>query len=179
MEAERLLPSVKARHSMNTNKYGPSFWNVSASLPLISGNFAVRQWPHRTVPPPYYWSGSMEWSANKGESTERSHPMTRKWKPRDWAWVSVVEVCNLGTNTKWLTRIAHLLRTQQSLNRSRNSSHFIQPKGTLASQKPAIGSYPEPDESNPHSHIPFLLDPFNIILTSTPRSSKYTEVTLH
>lgn len=34
--------------------------------------------------------------------------------------------------------------------------------------------YPEPDKSSPYASIPFLEDTFNIILTSTPRSSNWS-----
>jgi hypothetical protein len=39
-----------------------------------------------------------------------------------------------------------------------NSQHFIEPKHSLlCSQKPATAPYPQPDESSPHSHMPFTV----------------------
>ena len=40
------------------------------------------------------------------------------------------------------------------------------------SQVPATCSYPEPARSSPYPHIPLPDDPFNIVLPSTPGSSK-------
>ena len=42
------------------------------------------------------------------------------------------------------------------------------------SQVPAICPNPEPDESSPCSHIPLPKDPLNMILPSTPGSSKWS-----
>jgi hypothetical protein len=37
----------------------------------------------------------------------------------------------------------------------------MEPEGSLLfSQEPAIGPYPEPDDSNPHPQTLFLWDPF-------------------
>jgi hypothetical protein len=42
------------------------------------------------------------------------------------------------------------------------------------SQDPATNSNSEPDESSPRPHILSLKDPFNIIIPSTLRSSKWS-----
>jgi hypothetical protein len=43
-----------------------------------------------------------------------------------------------------------LLRSCQLCSHSRNSQHFMEPKGSLpCSQEPSAGPYPEPDQSTP------------------------------
>jgi hypothetical protein len=50
----------------------------------------------------------------------------------------------------------------------------MKPEGSLScSQQPATGPYSEPDESSPQSHPISLTSYFNIILPSTPWSSKW------
>jgi len=50
----------------------------------------------------------------------------------------------------------------------------MEPKRSLPhSQVPATCPYPEPARSSPYPHIPLPEDPFNIILPSTPVSSKW------
>jgi hypothetical protein len=61
---------------------------------------------------------------------------------------------------------------QYLLSWSRNSTPFMEPEGSLPrSQQPATSHYPEPDESGPHPHSPFLCDPLSDILPSTFISS--------
>jgi hypothetical protein len=51
----------------------------------------------------------------------------------------------------------------------------MEPESLLPySQEPAIGLYPKPGESNPHSQTYFPKIHFNIILPSTPRSSEWS-----
>jgi hypothetical protein len=50
------------------------------------------------------------------------------------------------------------LKSQWLLSHSRNHQHFMESKGSLPFlQDPAIGSYPEPDESSQHPHVLFLM----------------------
>jgi hypothetical protein len=47
-----------------------------------------------------------------------------------------------------------VLRGRQLCSYSGTSQHFMEPKGSLpCSQKPAIGPFPESDQSNPYHHI--------------------------
>jgi hypothetical protein len=51
----------------------------------------------------------------------------------------------------------------------------MEPEGSLlCSQEPATGYYPDPDETNPHPQPYFPKIHFNIILPSTPRSSRWS-----
>jgi hypothetical protein len=51
----------------------------------------------------------------------------------------------------------------------------MEPEGSShCSQHPATGPYPDPHESSPHPPTLFLNFLFNIILTSTPRSSEWS-----
>jgi hypothetical protein len=52
------------------------------------------------------------------------------------------------------------LRSEQFLNYSRNSPHFMEPEGSLPhSQQPATCPYPEPVQPSPSLSIPSLEDP--------------------
>jgi hypothetical protein len=54
------------------------------------------------------------------------------------------------------------LRCLYSLKWLINVRPFKEPEGSLpCSQQPAIGPFPEPDETSPHSHTPFPYDQFN------------------
>ena len=65
------------------------------------------------------------------------------------------------------------LRSWPFLNYSRNYSHFIEPEGSLQRLKvPAICPCPEPDRSSPYPTSYLLSIHLNIILPSTPGSSK-------
>jgi hypothetical protein len=58
------------------------------------------------------------------------------------------------------------LRSCQLCSHSRTSQRLMEPEGSLLrSQEPSIGSYPEPDRSNPFHLILSLLDPFLILST--------------
>ena len=58
------------------------------------------------------------------------------------------------------------------INQSRNSKHFMEPKRSLLhSQSSATCPYPKPNQSN--SSLPKKIH-FNIILSSMPRSSKWS-----
>ena len=51
----------------------------------------------------------------------------------------------------------------------------MEPEGSLPhSQGPATCPYSKPDQSTPSQPIPLLEDTFNIILPSTPGSSKWS-----
>jgi hypothetical protein len=51
------------------------------------------------------------------------------------------------------------LRSRQFCNHSRNSQHFMEPKGSLTcSQGLSTGPYPEPDQFNPYHPIPSKLN---------------------
>jgi hypothetical protein len=66
------------------------------------------------------------------------------------------------------------MRSLQVLSWSRNSTHFIEPEGSLPhSQVPATCPYPEPDQSSPCTPSHFFKIYFNIILSSTPSSSNW------
>ena len=58
---------------------------------------------------------------------------------------------------------------------SRNSPHFVEPEGSLPhSQQPATFLYSEPHRSSPCPHVTSRRSVFNIILPSTPESSKWS-----
>ena len=64
---------------------------------------------------------------------------------------------------------------RQQLTASQLSSYgIIEHEGSLpCSQQPAIGPYPEPDESSPHHAIPLLENNCSIILPYKPSSSQW------
>ena len=74
---------------------------------------------------------------------------------------------NVGLHQLIPTLITHLLhgaesflRSQPVLSYSRNSSHFMEPEGSLRhSQMSTTCSYPEPARSSPYPHIPLPEDP--------------------
>jgi len=75
----------------------------------------------------------------------------------------------------FLHKAESFLRNYMFLNYSRNSSHFMEPEGSLLhSQAPATRPYPEPDKSSPFPQSHFLNSHLNIILPSKPGSSKWS-----
>jgi len=77
-----------------------------------------------------------------------------------------------NTLTYLLTPWSTVLLEKLTGSQSRNSSHFMQPEGSLPhSQVPATCPYPEPDLSSPCPHIPLPKIHINITLPSMPGSS--------
>ena len=69
------------------------------------------------------------------------------------------------------TVLAEKLTGPQSV---KNSKHFMEPEGSLPrSQQPATRPYPEPEQFQTIPPTQFFNIIFNIILSSTPRSSKH------
>jgi hypothetical protein len=63
----------------------------------------------------------------------------------------------------------------ESFIQSRNSPNFMEPEGSLpCSQEPVTCPYPQSDQFTPYTHTLFLKIRFNIILSSSPRSSEWS-----
>ena len=74
-----------------------------------------------------------------------------------------------------LTPISRVQLEKLNGSQLRNSPHFMEPEGSLPhSHVPAACPYPEPARSSPYLQIPRPEDPLNIILPSTPGSSKWS-----
>jgi len=81
-------------------------------------------------------------------------------------------------NNNTLTYLFHgaesFLRSYPVLRKSRNSPHFVEPEGLLSRlQEPATSPYFGPDQSVPCLPSHFLKIQLNIILPTTPGSSKW------
>ena len=82
-------------------------------------------------------------------------------------------VCNANSR-KYPTPWSRLLPEQTKGPQSRNFSHFMKPEGLLPhSQTLTTCPYPEPDQSSHVFPSHSLKIPFNIIVSPTPRSSKW------